>query len=87
MTSTKYIGMDVNKESISIAVMNSVGKIVMECVIETKAGTIVQFIDGLRGDLRVTFEEGTCAACLWIRYVHGLHPSRNALGSRPDISC
>jgi len=33
MTSTKYIGMDVHKESISIAVMNSVGKVVMECVI------------------------------------------------------
>src|SRR5437899_307118 len=37
MTSTKYIGMDVHKESISIAVMNATGKIVMECVIETKA--------------------------------------------------
>jgi hypothetical protein len=36
MTSTKYIGMDVHKESISIAVRNSAGKIVMECVIETK---------------------------------------------------
>jgi hypothetical protein len=32
----------------------------MESVIETKASTILQFIDGLRGDLRVTFEEGTC---------------------------
>jgi hypothetical protein len=29
--------MDVHKESISIAVRNDVGKIVMECVIETKA--------------------------------------------------
>ena len=57
MTNTKYIGMDVHKESISIAVMNSVGKVVIECVIETKATTIMQFIDGLRGDLRVTFEE------------------------------
>ncbi len=37
MSSTKYIGMDVHKESISIAVMNAVVKIVMECVIETKA--------------------------------------------------
>jgi hypothetical protein len=37
MTSTKYIGMDVHKENISIAVMNFVGKVVMECVIETKA--------------------------------------------------
>ena len=43
MTSTKYIGLDVHKESISIAVMNSVGKVVMECVIETKASTILQF--------------------------------------------
>jgi hypothetical protein len=57
--------MDVHKESISIAVRNSVGKIVMECVIETKASTIVQFIDGLRGDVYVTFEEGTWAAWLY----------------------
>ena len=38
--STKYIGMDVHKESISIAVRNAAGKIVMECVIETKASMI-----------------------------------------------
>jgi hypothetical protein len=50
MTSTKYIGMDVHKESISIAVRNAAGKVVMECVIETKASMILQFIDGLRGD-------------------------------------
>jgi hypothetical protein len=30
MTSTKYIGMDVHKESISIAVRKDAGKIVME---------------------------------------------------------
>jgi transposase len=65
MTSAKYIGMDVHKESISIAVRNAVGKIVMECVIETKASMILQFIDGLRGDLQVTFEEGTSAAWLY----------------------
>ena len=65
MNSGKYIGMDVHKESISIAVMNAAGKIVMECIIETKASMIVQFIDGLRGDLYVTFEEGTSAAWLY----------------------
>src|SRR5271168_4951984 len=65
MTGTKYIGMDVHKESISIAVMNAAGKIVMECVIETKASMILQFIDGLRGDVQVTFEEGTSAAWLY----------------------
>ena len=59
MDSKKYIGMDVHKESISIAVRNDVGKIVMECVIETKANIILDFIHGLRGELHVTFEEGT----------------------------
>jgi hypothetical protein len=57
--------MDVHKESISIAVMNGAGKIVMECVIETKARMILQFIDGLRGDLQVRLEEGTSAAWLY----------------------
>ena len=65
ISSTKYIGMDVHTQSISIAVRNSVGKVLMDCVIETKASTILQFIDGLRGDLRVTFEEGTSAAWLY----------------------
>jgi hypothetical protein len=55
----------VHKESISIAVMNGAGKIVMECVVETKASMILQFINGLRGDLQVTFEEGTSAAWLY----------------------
>jgi len=65
MTSTKYIGMDVHKESISIAVRDSAGKLVMECVIETKASMILQFIDGPRGDVQVTLEEGTWAAWLY----------------------
>ncbi len=56
ISSTKYIGMDVHTQSISSAVMNSVGKVVMERVIETKERTIWDFIDGLRGELRVTDE-------------------------------
>jgi transposase len=65
MDSAKYIGMDVHKESISIAVRNDVGKIVMECVIESKANIILDFIHGLRGELQVTFEEGTWATWLY----------------------
>jgi transposase len=65
MDSVKYIGMDVHKESVSIAVRNAAGKIVMECVVETKASTILDCVNGLRGDLRVTFEEGTSAAWLY----------------------
>src|SRR3989441_3464431 len=45
--------------------MNGAGKIVLECVVETKASVILQFIAGLRGDLHVTFEEGTWAAWLY----------------------
>jgi hypothetical protein len=70
MDSKKYIGMDVHKESISIAVRNAAGKIVMECVIETKASMILQFIDGLRGDLQVTFKEGTSARSNRRRMTH-----------------
>jgi transposase len=65
MTDTKYIGLDVHKESISIAVRNAAGKLVMECVIETKANVILDFIHGLRGELQVTFEEGTWATWLY----------------------
>src|SRR6266513_5755864 len=65
MESTKFVGMDVHKDAITIAVMNSAGKVIMESIIETKAVTILQFIQGLRGDLHVTFEEGTWAAWLY----------------------
>src|SRR5438445_1305059 len=61
----KYIGMDIHKETISIAVMKGDGKLVMESIIETKASTILQSIQGVRGDLHVTFEEGTWAAWLY----------------------
>ena len=38
----KYIGMDVHKEAIVIAVQNESGKLVMESVIETKASSILR---------------------------------------------
>ena len=64
MNSEKYIGMDVHQTTISVAVMDSSGKLIMECILETKAATILEFIAGLRGTLSVTFEEGTSAAWL-----------------------
>jgi hypothetical protein len=54
--------MDVHKEAIVIAVQNESGKLVMESVIETKASSILQLLHGLRGELHVTWEEGTWAA-------------------------
>src|SRR6266436_1583432 len=65
MDRTKYIGMDVHQASISIAVSDASGKLVMESLIETKAATILEFLQGLKGTLWVTFEEGTSAAWLY----------------------
>jgi hypothetical protein len=64
MNDGKYIRLDVHQATISAAVLESAGKLVMECVLETKAATLLQFIHGLRNSLHVTFEEGTCAAWL-----------------------
>src|ERR1700739_5067294 len=89
----KYIGMDVHKEAVVIAVLSSSGKLVMESMVETKASSIPQFIRGLQGELHVTWEEGTWAAWLYdllkphVHQVLVCNPRRNALlqeGSKND---
>jgi transposase len=89
----KYIGMDVHKEAIVIAVLNGSGNLVMETIVETKASSILQFLHGLRGELHVTWEEGTWAAWLYdllqpqVEEVVVCNPRRNALlkeGSKSD---
>ena len=85
MDNGKYIGMDVHQASISIAVSDAAGKVLMECIIETKATTVLEFIQGLRGSLWVTFEEGTSAAWLYdllkphVTKVVVCDPRKNAL--------
>ena len=49
MSQEKYIGMDVHQATIPVAVRDSSGKLIMECILETKAATILEFIAGLRG--------------------------------------
>jgi transposase len=89
----KYIGMDIHQATISVAIMDGRGKLIMESILETKAGTILAFIQGLRGSLSITFEEGTSAA--WLHDLlkpHVAHlvvcdPRKNALlkdGSKSD---
>jgi transposase len=93
MKQEKYIGMDVHQATISVAVLDGRGKPIMECILETKAATILEFVRGLQGDLSVTFEEGTSAA--WLHDLlkpHVAHlvvcdPRKNALlkdGSKSD---
>src|SRR5438128_6883429 len=43
MSSEKYIGLDVHQAAISVAVLDSRGKLVMEFILETKAATILDF--------------------------------------------
>jgi len=93
MNSIKYVGLDVHQSTISVAVLDSDGKLVMQSVLATQARTIVDFFHGLRGTLHVTFEEGTHAAWLYdllVRRVAELvvcNPRKNALlkaGNKSD---
>jgi hypothetical protein len=43
VTEAKYIGLDVHQATISAAVLDSTGKLVMESVLETKAQTVALF--------------------------------------------
>src|ERR1700724_370038 len=85
MNNEKDIGRDVHQASTSIAVIDAAGKLLMECIIETKAATILDFIHGLSGSLWVTFEEGTSAAWLYdllkphVTKVVVCDPRKNAL--------
>src|SRR6202140_3034452 len=85
MSAAKYIGLDVHQATISVAVLDSKGKLVMESVFETKATTLLEFIQGLRGSLYVTLEEGTSAAWLYdllkphVTKVVVCDPRKNAL--------
>ena len=93
MSGEKYIGLDVHQATISVAVVDSQGKLIMESILETKASTILEFLAGLRGTLFVTFEEGTWAAWLYdllkpqVAKVLVCNPRKNALlkhGNKSD---
>jgi transposase len=93
MNSVKYVGLDVHQSTISVAVLDEEGKLVMQCVLVTRAAAILDFFHGVRGTLHVTFEEGTHAAWLYdllVRRVAKLvvcNPRKNALlksGSKSD---
>jgi transposase len=93
MKSVKYIGLDVHLTTISVAVLDSEGKLVMQSVVATHAAAILDFLHGLRGTLHVTFEEGTHSAWLYdllVRQVARVvvcNPRKNALlkaGNKSD---
>ena len=65
MNTDKYIGMDVHSETVSIAVRDSAGKLIMEATMAMETSAILAFVKGLQGKRHVTFEEGIHAAWLY----------------------
>lgn len=93
MNSVRYIGLDVHRDTVSAAVLDEGGRLVMQSVVATRASAILDLLQGTRGTLHVTFEEGTHSAWLYdllVRRVAKLvvcNPRKNALlksGSKSD---
>ena len=93
MDSIKYIGLDVHQSTISVAVLNADGKLVMQSVIATHAASHSRISSRIARELHVTFEEGTHSAWLYdllVRRVSKLvvcNPRKNALlkaGNKSD---
>jgi transposase len=93
MNSVRYIGLDVHRDTISVAVLDEEGRLMMQSVLATRAAAILDFIHGVRGTLHLTFEEGTHSAWLYDLLVGRVaklvvcNPRKNALlksGSKSD---
>ena len=61
---TYYVGMDVHKATIVIAVLDAKGKVVSQSIIETSTQAVRDYFKSWRG-VQVTFEEGNQAAWLY----------------------
>jgi len=74
MESLKYVGLDVHRDTISVAVLEENGKLVMQSILATHAAALVDFVRGLRGSVHLTFEEGTHSA--WLHDLLSRHVAR-----------
>lgn len=63
--SEKYVGVDAHQSCLVIKLLDEKGESLMKTVIPTKADAIKEFFKGLKGTVRVTFEEGTLADWLY----------------------
>ncbi len=93
MSSVRYVGFDVHRDTISAAVLNSRAGVDSTVHLATRAAAILDFIGGLRGTLHVTFEEGTHSAWLYdllegrVARLVVCNPRKNALlksGNKSD---
>lgn len=64
MESVRYVGLDVHRDTIAVAVLEESGKLVMQSILPTHGAALVDLVRGLRGNVHLTFEEGTQSAWL-----------------------
>jgi len=93
MSEDKYIAFDVHQATTVVSVVNAAGREVNTAILPTQAQALLGFMEGLRGRLHLTLEEGTYAAW-WYDLLQGrvgelvvCDPRRNALlkeGSKTD---
>lgn len=93
MDRIKYVGLDLHRDTISAAVLDDEGSLVMQSVLATRARAVIDFLGGIKGTLHITFEECCHSAWLYdvlISRVARLvvcNPRKNALlkfGSKSD---
>jgi transposase len=65
MNNIKYIGIDVHQATSVFAVRDCRGSLIGESILRTEPTAIIDFLNGQRGSIRVTFEEGTYANWLY----------------------
>ena len=79
---SRYVGLEVHRDTISVAVCDSRGKLILERVIPTSAAAVLELLELLRGKLHVAFEEGTSA-----QWLAGLLQPRVAIKSEQPWPC
>jgi transposase len=93
MEDIKYIAFDVHQGTTVISVLNGAGREVQTAILPTQPQPLIAFLEGLRGTLYLTLEEGTYAAWLYDLLVDRVaklivcDPRRNALlkeGNKSD---
>jgi len=65
MNDDKYIAFDLHQSTTVTSVLNSTGRELDGSIIATKAQAILSYLEGFRGRLHLTFEEGTYSAWLY----------------------
>ena len=62
--STKYVGLDVHQATTVSSVREEGGRVIARAIVPTETSAIIEFFQGMRGTIHVTFEEGTQAQWL-----------------------